>query len=215
MTEAVAGNVALKEANAAKLYGLLAFNIAIFYLATHADLISARAWAKLLAGWPALAVGGVGVALVSILNGQISSDTKAKLVFLRRHNPYPGSRAFTEFGPKDMAVDMAALEKRYGPLPYAPKDQNVLWYRMYRAVAGLPGVAQAHRHFLFSRDYSFMSLLMLVVLGALALVMMRPWSSVLFYLPMLMAQWALATNAANIGGHRLVTVVLAQNAAGH
>lgn len=209
MANAAVRNTSLKEGNAPKLFALLAANVIFFYLLVHSDQVGAGNWPTSASGWVEFLPAGVGVALVGILNGQISSDMKARLVFLRWRLPYPGSRAFSYHGPKDLSVDMAALDRLHGPLPTDPKEQNVLWYRMYRAVAGLPGVAQAHRHFLFARDYAFMSLVMLVVLGGAACIAMKPVWSVAVYVLLLMLQWALATNAASVGGQRFVTIVLA------
>jgi hypothetical protein len=213
LTDAVVRNVSLKDANASKLFALLAANVVFFYLFIHADLITTQNWSKLLGSWITVVPAGVGVALVGILNGQISSDMKARMVFLRWHFPYPGSRAFTDHGPQAMSVDMLALQRRYGSLPTDPKEQNILWYRLYHAVADLPAVAQAHRHFLFARDYAFMSSIMLLALGGSACVIARPATDLAIYITFLIVQWVLALNAANVGGRRLVTVVLAQNSA--
>lgn len=213
MVETAVRGASLKQGNAPKLFALLAANALFFYLLVHSDQIGAGNWPTLASSLLGLLPAGVGVALVGILNGQISGDMKAKLAFLRWNFPYPGCRAFSYHGPKDLSVDMATLERRHGHLPTDPREQNVLWYRMYRAVAGLPGVAQAHRHFLFARDYAFMSLVMLVVLGGAAGIMMKPVSSLTIYVLLLLVQWAFATNAASVGGQRFVTIVLAQNAA--
>jgi hypothetical protein len=93
-----------------------------------------------------------------------------------------------------------------------PKEQNTFWYkRLYLPLAGDAAVAQAHRHFLFARDFCFMSLLMLVVFGIASFILMSATTAVTYVL-LLLAQWALAANAANVGGQRLVTIVLARSA---
>jgi len=202
----------LKDRNARNLYMLLAANIAGFYLIAHSDAIGAGDWAKLATGWITAIPAGVGVALTGLLNSLVSSDTKARLVFWRWHHPLPGSAAFTRHGPNDSRVDMAALAAKHGPLPAAPKEQNVLWYRLYRGVSNEPAVEQAQRHFLFARDFAFMSLIMLVILGITAAFFIRPALTAEFYILLLMVQWGIATRAANVGGHRFVTNVLAQSA---
>lgn len=209
MAEAVAVEPALKDANAGRLVGVLALNVAAFYLIEKAGVIGAGEWAKLATGWITALPAGAAVALTGILNAQVTSKTKARLVFWRWHNPLPGSAAFTRHGPQDPRVDMAALEAKHGPLPTEPKAQNILWYAMYRSVATAAPVAQAHRQFLFARDYAFMALVMLLTLGAAAAIFIRPISTAGIYIGLLLVQWGAATNAANINGHRLVTSVLA------
>jgi len=203
----------LKDRNLRALYSLLALNIAAFYVIAHLDAISAGDWPKLASGWMAALPAGVGVALTGLLNSLASSDTKARLVFWRWHNPLPGSEAFTRHGPKDHRVDMAALAAKHGPLPTDPKAQNVLWYRLFKSVSTEPSVEQAHRQFLLARDFAFMALVMVVMLGTAAAFFIRPISTTEIYILLLVIQWAIATRAANVGGHRFVTNVLAQKGA--
>ncbi len=210
---AAASTSSLKDRNLRSLYSLLALNICAFFVLAHLEAITTGDWPKLANGWMAALPAGVGVALTGLLNSQVSSDTKTRLVFWRWHNPLPGSEAFTRRGPKDHRVDMAALTATYGPLPTAPKDQNVLWYRLFKSVSNQPSVEQAHRQFLFARDFAFMALVMLALLGAAAPFFIRPISNAGIYDLLLVIQWAIATRAANVGGHRFVNNVLAQAAA--
>jgi hypothetical protein len=134
------------------------------------------------------------------------------LVFWHWRNPLPGCEAFSRHGPNDHRVDMAALASKHGPLPTSPKDQNVLWYRLYRETRTEPSIEHAQRHFLLARDFAFMSLLMLVILGIAAAIFIHPASTATIYVLLLMVQWGVATRAANVGGHRFVTNVLALSA---
>jgi len=163
--------------------------------------------------WMSALPAGVGIALTGLLNSSVSSNTKARLVFWRWHNPLPGSEAFTRHGPSDHRVDMAALAAKHGPLPTDPKGQNVLWYCIFKSVSKEPPVEQAHRHFLFARDFAFMALVMLLLLGVAAAIFVRPISTAEIYVLLLVIQWGIATRAANVGGHRFVTNVLAEHAA--
>jgi hypothetical protein len=203
----------LKDGNSKTLFALLALNVAAFFLVSHASAISIGDWAKLATGWMTALPAGVGVAVTGLLNSLVSSNTKARLVFWRWNNPLPGSEAFTHHGPNDYRVDMAALAAKHGPLPTDPKQQNVLWYRIFKSVSKEPSVEQAHRHFLFARDFAFMALVMLLVLGIAAAIFIHPISTTEIYVLLLAIQWGIATRAANVGGHRFVTNVLAQNGA--
>jgi hypothetical protein len=72
-----------------------------------------------------------------------------------------------------------------------------------------PAVLNAHRRFLFARDYAFISIVLLILLGAAAIAVVRPASTVVTYLLLLVAQAVLAIRAAKDGGRRLVATVLA------
>jgi hypothetical protein len=39
-----------------------------------------------------------------------------------------------------------------GPLPTDPRQQNALWYILYKSVGDDPSVSQLHREFLSARD---------------------------------------------------------------
>ena len=86
----------------------------------------------------------VGVALIvgTVLNGLLSADAKAHVVFLRWHHALPGHRAFSEHALGDPRIDVAALEKIHGgPLPTESVEQNRTWYRMlqvHRKRSGRP-----------------------------------------------------------------------------
>jgi hypothetical protein len=202
-----------KDENAKTLFALAALNVVAFYLAAHAQAVSYGDWARLATGWMAALPAGVGVAVTGLLNNLADSETKARLVFWRWHNPLPGSEAFTRHGPNDSRVDMNALASRHGPLPNDPSAQNKLWYRIFKSVSTEPSVEQAHRQFLFARDYAFMALVLLVVLGIAATIFLPPNSTTSIYALLLVVQWGVATRAANVNGRRFVTNVLAQNAA--
>lgn len=92
-----------------------------------------------------------------------------RLGHLRWTEPLPGHRAFTEYGPDDSRVDMQALNKARGPLPTSPKEQNALWYKLYKEVGGEPSVVQSHQRYLLFRDLAAMSLLLLIASPLLAI----------------------------------------------
>lgn len=203
----------LKDRNLRALYSLLALNIAAFFALAHLEAIRTGDWPKLASGWMAVLPVGVGVALTALLNSLVTADTKARLVFWRWENPLPGGEAFTRHGPNDNSVNMDALAAKHGPLPTDPTAQNKLWFRIFKSVSSEPAVAQAHRLYLLARDHSVMALAMVVILGIAAAFFIRPISTAGIYVLLLVIQWAIATRAANVGGHRFVNNVLAHNAA--
>jgi hypothetical protein len=79
----------------------------------------------------------IGVALIvaTVLTGLLTSEVKARLVFLRWHHALPGPRAFGVHSLRDPRIDVAALEKIHGAaFPVDPVEQNRAWYRIYKTM---------------------------------------------------------------------------------
>ncbi len=126
----------------------------------------------------------------------------------------PGSEAFTQHAKDDPRVDIASLEKAYGPLPTELRKQNELWYRLYKSVASDPAVTQVHRAFLFARDYTCLALMMAIVLGITGFFQIPSAGTALSYSMVLVLQFVLAGQAARNHGRRFVTTVLALKGTG-
>jgi hypothetical protein len=116
-------------------------------------------WIKKAQGM--LAPGAVSLALITIislvLRGIVPSSWRDRIVHWRWNHPLPGSRAFTEIGPKDSRVDMADLERKYGPLPTALNEQNRKFYSIYTNYKDALPVLDAHRSYLATRDLAMIS----------------------------------------------------------
>lgn len=202
----------LKASNNLRLGMFLFVNVAVFWV-----LLSGGDMSDLLAPIKSVDPGALVVSLglpllVVVLNGLLSSKQKAVLVFMRRSNPLPGCRAFSEYGPQDARVDMAVLEDRYGPLPTDPGQQNVLWYRLSQKHAAVPHVHGAHRNFLLTRDLAVMSLLALIGLGGGFALSSHGWmAKVLYAIGLLVVFLGSRWSAVNYG-IGLVSNVLAAEA---
>jgi hypothetical protein len=147
-------------------------------------------------------------AIVLLLTGMLSHETKARLVYWKLKNPYPGCEAFTRHGPADARIDMAALKKNVGELPTNPGEQNKKWFKLYKTVGDDPAVMEAHKLYLMYRDMAAMSvqLIALVPLG-LYLLNAPPsalWMTVAFFA----AQFLLSCFGARNSGTRFVCNVL-------
>lgn len=204
----------LKDENKTALALLLAANLAAYYLVAETGYLMAGDWLSLVRNWQKVVPSGLALIIIGILNAQLSADAKARLVFWRWTDPLPGSRAFSLYARKDARVDMAAIEGKYGPLPHEPKEQNTLWYRLYKSLETDQAVEQAHREFLFARDYASISFLVFVALGILGLFQFPTTAALLAYLGLVGAQYVLACRAAQNNGQRFVTTVLALKGAG-
>jgi hypothetical protein len=156
---------------------------------------------------------GVALFVVSLLNSQLSATAKARIVFMKWHNPLPGSRAFSFYAKRDDRVDLAALSRRFGPLPSSPKEENTLWYKLYRSVENEVQVTEANQHFLLWRDGATLVLLLTVLLVPIAGALTRQFIPVAGLLGLLSLQFGLMLQAARVNGERLVSNVLALKSA--
>jgi len=204
----------LKGQNIAGLYALMGANLALFYGVVQHDAILGGNWAEAARQLGEAVPAGLGLALTGVLNAQLSPEAKARIVFLRWRDPLPGAEAFTKHAKDDPRVDLAALEAACGPLPVTAREQNALWYRLYKSVGADPSVIQVHRAFLFTRDYACLALFTCAVLGVAGFVQIPSTRTALGYFALLVAQFLLARRAARNHGVRFVTTVLALKSAG-
>jgi hypothetical protein len=210
------GGKSLKEQNRWQLWLVVAFNALFLYGVAQANAIKVDGLKALFTDASKLLPVGFALIVSTVLNGLISADNKARLVFLRWHNALPGHRAFSEYAISDPRIDLAALTKLYGAaLPVDPKEQNRTWYRMYKTVEKEPAVHQVHRDFLLLRDYTGFCALFLLVCGPVGLYAIPSRTTTLLYLALLFLQFIIVRQAASNYGIRFVTTVLALKAAKH
>lgn len=200
----------LKEQNQRGLAALFLINAIVFVAVLKLPEMIAGEWALLWNDVKEIATGAALPFLIGILNGQVSADNKARLVFLRWRHPLPGSRAFTYFMLKDARVSPAAVEKTVGTLPGHPDDQNRTWFQLYLQVQNRPEVLDVHRQFLFARDYTTFSAMFLCAAVPTGFWLMR-WSEAAGYSVVLVLQYLIAANAGRNYGQRFVTTVLAKS----
>ena len=199
----------LKTGNAAGLFALVTANVAVYLVLLQQQALFSGDWTQALKGLSAAVPPTLGMILTALLNAQLSAEAKARIIFLRWNNPLPGAQAFSKYAHSDPRVDVAALKKAYGSLPRSPRDQNALWYKMYKSVQSDPAVTQVHRAFLFMRDYACLSLFAVLVFGIAGVVQFASLQTALIYLSGLVAQFLLARRAASVHGRRFVCTVLA------
>lgn len=145
-----------------------------------------------------------------ILDGIVTSDFKAVLVYWKWRNPLPGHEAFTVHGREDSRVDMKALEAEHGPLPTDAVAQNKLWYKLSKATAGRASVDEAHYAWLLARDLTNLSFgLLMVSAGLGAALHIGGWEWIALVSGQGLLYILLSQVAAN-KGIRFVTTVLAE-----
>jgi hypothetical protein len=202
----------LKGKNAVYLWSFIGVNLAIFlslivsrqFATSSIDHFWQRVTTKdgiIAASIPLLAI---------VLSGALSDAGKARLVFWRWRNPLPGCRAFTELVNTDPRVDVPALRMKHGDLPQDPREQNALWYRLYKAHKTTPLVWEAHKIYLLTRDMSTIAAVFAVVFSMGLLVTSVNRTVLLLYVGALLAQYILVASAARNYGNRFVLNVLCE-----
>ena len=200
----------LKNSYKSQLRIVAVFNVAIFWSA----IISGADFSALatLLGSISIEHGVIGLFApigTFLLDGLLSADAKARLVYWRYRHPLPGSRAFSEHLRKEARADPGRLVEQWGPLPTDPDQQNRLWYRIYKSTDHEIRVHEAHRAWLFSRDLAAYTVLFLCIFGFASVISDAQWTVTAWYLSALALQWLTTTLAARTYGIRFVRTVLA------
>jgi len=199
----------LKDSYKTQLYGFLFLNLAVFWVL----IIAKSDFANFTVIIDSFSTkDGLMVVLAPIgvlgLNGLLSPEMKAAIVFWRFSDPLPGSRAFSEYLLKDERVDPDALKAAWGEFPTVAKEQNRLWYRIYKTTEDDLIVREAHRAFLHARDLCGFSLLFAIAFGSATAFSDSPRTVILLYIGSLVVQYLTFSVAARHYGVRFVTNVL-------
>ena len=201
----------LKEQNRPLLWIIIIANVFFLCGAIQANAITLAGLGSIFSEPTKLAPAGFTAVISTLLNGVLSADVKARLVFLRWRGALPGHRAFSKYAQTDPRIDPHVLEKKIGSsLPADPLEQNRLWYTLYKSVEKDPAVAQVHRDFLLLRDYTALSAIFIIFNGTVALYAISSLRVLATYLLMLFAQYAVVRQSASQYGIRMVTTVLAR-----
>lgn len=207
----------LKTKNAPFVWTFLGVNIALLLairLTGTADLASLNViWSQLTlkdgiaaAALPILAV---------ILAGVLGDTGKARIVFWRLWNPLPGCRAFSRFVHEDPRINNEALMAKLGKFPAEPRQQNALWYRIYKTQAEKTTVVQAHKAYLLTRDLAAVSAVLFCLFSVAVIASSNMAVRLkLGYTGYLLLQYVTTAAAARNYGNRFVTNVLVEESSG-
>jgi hypothetical protein len=98
----------------------------------------------------------------------------------------------------------------HGDFPQDPREQNALWYRLYKAHKTIPPIWEAHKTYLLTRDMTTIAAVFAVVfsIGLLAVSLNR--TILLLYVGALVAQYVFVASAARNYGNRFVLDVVSE-----
>lgn len=197
----------LKALNAPVLGSILFINAAFALAIVERGSISSA-----IESIVALEAEFIAPATAAIVSGlvahQLSALNKARIVFLRWRNPLPGSRAFSEVIHQDDRINLASLERWLQDTPTTPEYQNAMWYGIFRSLQSDAAVSQAHRLYLFYRDWCILCLAIWVGAG-LFIAYAATARLAITYSVIMFVQFLFVRNAASKAGNRLVSTVLA------
>ena len=147
----------IKSRNNIALLLVVLANSSIFFLLSAGLKLELSTWWKSVVDIQNALPLALAVALVGIINTQLSAKAKERIVFCEWDNPLPGCKAFTFYANRDPRIDITKLEEKFGPLPQDPIEQNRTWYKIYKEFREDPAVIDANKGYLFARDYAGMS----------------------------------------------------------
>lgn len=209
------GNKSLKSQNRWRITAFVVFNIVVFWLIYVGQLVNLSnadtLWRQIMSK------GGIGIPMMPIVAivvvNILSTRLKMIIVFWRVRHSVPGARAFSKIAKRDDRIDYDRLEALHGDLPKHPREQNQLWYKIYKKHQNKINITDSHRSFLLIRDLTSASVIFLLFFGC-AVFMKRVSENVVYgYMAFLLIQYlALSVVARNLG-NRLVCNVLAEETA--
>ena len=144
------------------------------------------------------------------LSGVIPREWKFILVIWKLRNAKHASEAFTKWMFKDDRIDAKAFQNRYKNLPTTPKEQNILWYKIYKKHQEKPSVIDAHKSFLFFRDLATISFIFMLLFGLYVLVRADYSSCSFITFLIFLSEYVFFSISARNCGTRFVRNVLAE-----
>jgi hypothetical protein len=203
----------LKVQNRWQIWLFVILNSAFLYGVVQANTIQIDGVRSIFTDTSKLVPFGLAIGIATVLNGVLSANAKARLVFLRWRNALPGHRAFSQYAGSDPRIDIHALERVLrAPLPKEPAEQNWVWYRLYKTIENDPLILEAHKEFLLTRDFTGLAALFVIFFGSAGFYSIPSIGIAVIYFLLLIVQFFVVRLAAVHYGIRFVTNVLAQKA---
>lgn len=200
--------ISLKQKNAPYLWSFFCFNLTVFLIVFYSIYIDALS--ENYKALFTLRTLGISIAplLLFVVNGLLTSNQKAIIVFWRLKNVLPGNRAFSVHALEDDRINYGLLKKLYPDIPVNAKQQNNLWYKIYKTHCEEITVKKSHKDFLLGRDLASLSFLFLLFIGFPVFFLsdlFYKW----YYIILLIVQYLIMVRLAQNHGRKLVKNVLA------
>lgn len=152
----------------------------------------------------------VGIHLsILILCFVIPVNIKNVIIFWRFKNPLPGCRVFTDLICKDHRIDIKELENKYGKLPIESREQNTLWYKIYKERQNEKIILSSHGKWLLFRECATITLIFMLLLSTMSILISFDKSSSIYSIS-LIAQYFILRQAAVNAAERFACNVLAR-----
>lgn len=147
-----------------------------------------------------------------LLNQITPSHLKDSIVYWRIFNVLPGCRAFSDLIVKDARIDPKLIEEKYGKFPTNPAEQNVLWYKIYKAHRnGNTIINSSHQMWLLLRDLTALTFIFMTTFTVFKIYGTVPYiKNSNSILSCLILEYAFFTIAAKNAGNRFVLNVLVE-----
>lgn len=123
----------LKDSYKSRLYTVATFNVALLGVVGTFRAGFSMFWTLL----SSISINDGNIGLITpigafVLDGLLSADAKARVVYWRCTHPLPGSRAFSVHLEKETRADPDRLVQQWGVFPDDLEEQNRHWYRICR-----------------------------------------------------------------------------------
>lgn len=156
---------------------------------------------------PLIAVGvHVGILILCFI---IPVSVKYVFIFWKLKNPLPGCRVFSELAIEDQRIDIKELESKYGKLPTEPREQNTLWYKIYKEKQNEKIIHASHGQTLLLREITVISVMIVLLLVPISLFINFDKISSIYALAMF-AQYLILRQAAVNATERFTCNVIAR-----
>lgn len=208
-------DTSLKEKNVWKLWSFIAFNVILFWTAIYSgklDLETVTSLTEKITTQEGLVALFAPIVTV-VLNGILSSNLKASIVFWRLNNPLPGTRVFSGLAQSDPRIDLERIAEQHGSIPVDPVAQNRLWFKIYKSHEDKVAVLESHKNYLLTRDLSSMAFLFFLFFTTAWIIASTSYSLKIGYIAFLIIQYNLLTIVARNYGNRFACTVLAEESA--
>jgi hypothetical protein len=205
--QAIPASKPLKTQNIPRVWGVVtadALTLIGLSYPVHVDRISLS-----IATAVRLSSAAIAPVVVLLLTSIVPASVKDTFVFWRVRNAMPGHRAFSLHARRDSRIDLKRLRENIGRFPQDPREQNTLWYRLYRKVETDPMIIFSHRNYLLFRDIAALSAVLVVVTPIILLVLRAALPAIWISSCLFVIQYLATSLAARNHGNRLVANVLA------